>query len=126
MPENWNLEAAHFINLCIRRRPETRLGLNGVTELKSHVWFKDFDWKALGAKKMRAPWKPRKGFHVNARELAQIKVAEQGKSVTEAKHEEELLHNCSFQQLFQGFYFSKEEEIEKERAGQEGEFRQVD
>ena len=45
--DSWNLEAAHFINLCIRRRPQSRLGINGVVELKSHVWFKDFDWKAL-------------------------------------------------------------------------------
>lgn len=30
VPPNWNLEAGHFINLCIRRRPQARLGINGV------------------------------------------------------------------------------------------------
>ena len=47
VPESWSIEAGHFINLCLHRRPQSRLGINGVTELKSHVWFKDYDWKAL-------------------------------------------------------------------------------
>ena len=46
-PDNWSLEASHFVNLCIRRKSETRIGINGVIELKSHVWFKDWDWRAL-------------------------------------------------------------------------------
>mmetsp|Transcript_5271 Transcript_5271/g.6466 ORF Transcript_5271/g.6466 Transcript_5271/m.6466 type:complete len:106 (+) Transcript_5271:212-529(+) len=46
-PDNWSLECSHFINLCIRRKPSSRLGINGVAELKAHVWFKDFDWKSL-------------------------------------------------------------------------------
>jgi len=46
-PENWHLEATDFINKLIARRPENRLGLNGCAELKTHVWFKDFEWKRL-------------------------------------------------------------------------------
>ena len=43
-PESWNHEASDFINKCILRKPNSRLGLNGPHEIKSHVWFKDFEW----------------------------------------------------------------------------------
>lgn len=46
-PDSWSHEAADFINKCIKRRPEARLGLNGPAELKSHIWFKEFDWRSL-------------------------------------------------------------------------------
>ena len=47
IPEGWSLESADFINKCIQRKPECRLGLNGTNELKTHVWLRDFDWQGL-------------------------------------------------------------------------------
>ena len=47
IPENWGQEAADFINKCIKRKTEQRLGLNGPNELKNHIWFRGYDWKAL-------------------------------------------------------------------------------
>lgn len=47
IPEGWSLESADFINKWIQRKPEWRLGLNGPTELKNHVWLRDFDWQGL-------------------------------------------------------------------------------
>ena len=44
LPEGWTIEAADFINKCLQRKPANRLGLNGPNEVKSHVWFKGFDW----------------------------------------------------------------------------------
>jgi len=35
-----------------------RLGLNGPSEVKNHVWFRDYDWKALFDKKIKAPYQP--------------------------------------------------------------------
>jgi hypothetical protein len=57
-PENWGHEASDFINKCIKRKTEQRLGLNGAGELKNHIWFRDFDWRALLHKKIKAPWIP--------------------------------------------------------------------
>ena len=46
-PEDFDLECTDLINKLLARRPESRLGLNGAPELKSHVWFKDFNWRDL-------------------------------------------------------------------------------
>jgi len=46
-PENYDLECTDLINKLLSRRPESRLGLNGTPEIKSHVWFKDFNWRDL-------------------------------------------------------------------------------
>lgn len=57
-PESWSLEATDFINKCISRRPESRLGLNNCIELKTHVWLKDFEWRRCQKKELKAPFKP--------------------------------------------------------------------
>ena len=46
-PESWNHEASDFINKCLIRNPQFRMGVNGTNEVKGHVWFKDFDWVSL-------------------------------------------------------------------------------
>lgn len=53
--ESWSHEASDFINKCLTRNPEYRLGVNGTNEIKSHVWFKDFDWVGLSQQKIKAP-----------------------------------------------------------------------
>ena len=58
MPEGWSLEAADFINKLLQRKPGNRLGLNGASEGKQHIWLRDFDWQALLEKKIEAPYKP--------------------------------------------------------------------
>jgi serine/threonine protein kinase len=57
-PESWSLEGTDFINKCISRRPESRLGLNNAAELKTHVWLKEFDWKNLARHEFKSPFKP--------------------------------------------------------------------
>ena len=57
-PESWSLEATDFINKCISRRPESRLGLNNCVELKTHVWLKDFDWRKCAKREIKPPFKP--------------------------------------------------------------------
>ena len=54
IPAGWSLEAADFINRvffvyyqCIQRNPESRMGVNGPSELKKHYWFKETVWKHL-------------------------------------------------------------------------------
>ena len=62
-PENFDLECTDLINKLLSRRPEARLGNNGAAELKSHVWFKDFNWREFQLKEMESPFKPSKGDH---------------------------------------------------------------
>ena len=43
----WTLESCDFINKMIYRKPNKRLGFNGIFEVKEHEWFKGFNWEEL-------------------------------------------------------------------------------
>ena len=59
VPVGWNWQAADFINKCLQKRPEKRIGIHrGSKELKQHPWFDDFDWQALQSRTMRPPFMP--------------------------------------------------------------------
>ena len=45
----------------LQRKVSSRLGFNGIQELKEHPWFENFNWDALYNKKMTAPFIPRTG-----------------------------------------------------------------
>ena len=55
----WSRECADFINRCIQKRAELRIGFGGIEELKTHKWLKDFDWEKLKKKELSAPSIPR-------------------------------------------------------------------
>ena len=71
LPEGWSIEAADFICKCLQRKPGNRLGLNGPSELKNHIWLRDIDWPALLEKKLDAPFKPMKNADNFSRKHAQ-------------------------------------------------------
>ncbi len=50
IPDDWTCEAADFINRLIKRKPESRLGYNGISEIKSHPWLNGLNWEKLRAK----------------------------------------------------------------------------
>lgn len=58
--KGWSKDSADFINKCLQRKAEKRLGYtNGITELKNHPWFKGFNWTALSKKTMSSPFVPK-------------------------------------------------------------------
>lgn len=59
IPEGWSLESADFVNKCLQRKPNCRLGINGPSELKQHVWLRDFDWQGLQEKEIPASFIPK-------------------------------------------------------------------
>ena len=60
IPEGWSYESVDFINKCLKRKWNKRLGsYNGVAELKNHSWFKNFNWDKLFNKKKKAPFIPK-------------------------------------------------------------------
>ena len=61
IPEGWSVESADFINRLIQRKPANRLGLRGPTEVKEHLWFKDYDWKNLYLGNLISPFRPKNG-----------------------------------------------------------------
>lgn len=59
IPHGWSVESADFINRLLQRKPANRLGLRGPTEVKEHLWFKDYDWKGLYLGKLVSPFIPK-------------------------------------------------------------------
>lgn len=58
IPRNWSVSAADFINKLIQRKPSNRLGKNGISEIRNHEWFADFDWDSLIELNTVSPIKP--------------------------------------------------------------------
>lgn len=54
----WSVEAIDFCNQLIQRKPENRLGHNGLSEIKQHPWLKGLDWPALQEKRLSPPYNP--------------------------------------------------------------------
>ena len=54
----WGVEAADFINRLLQRKPGKRLGAHGASEVKNHIWFKNYNWNDLYNKKLIAPYIP--------------------------------------------------------------------
>ncbi|CAD8112362.1 unnamed protein product [Paramecium primaurelia] len=58
MPNYWNESAMDFVNSLIQRKPERRLGANGIEEILHHPWLKGFPWDDLLKKKLTALYTP--------------------------------------------------------------------
>ena len=57
----WSNECIDFINRCLKRKVSNRLGYYfGIKELKTHPWFRKYDWLDLYNKKIIAPYIPKK------------------------------------------------------------------
>ena len=54
----WGVEASDFINRLLQRKPGKRLGAHGASEVKNHIWFKNYNWNDLYNKKLIAPYIP--------------------------------------------------------------------
>ena len=62
VPDGWSYESVDFINRCLKRKWNKRLGCtNGIAELKNHSWFRHFNWDKLYNKQKKAPFMPKKG-----------------------------------------------------------------
>ena len=56
----WSSQCINFINRCLRKNVEMRLGYHfGIKELKAHNWFNDLDWKKLYNKKLETSFIPK-------------------------------------------------------------------
>ena len=58
IPEGWTQDSIDFINKLIIRKPNRRLGYNGINYIKDHPWLKYFNWKDLYLMKINSPYLP--------------------------------------------------------------------
>ena len=61
IPIGWSNDAVDFINKCIQRKPNNRLGYNSILEIKNHKWIKNYDWCELYLHKLKPHFIPREG-----------------------------------------------------------------
>ncbi|CAD8164479.1 unnamed protein product [Paramecium pentaurelia] len=58
IPDDWSIEAVDFINKLLQRKPQNRLGSNGIQEIKQHPWFANFEWDKLQNQTIIPPFIP--------------------------------------------------------------------
>ena len=117
-PENWGHEASDFINKCIKRKTHQRLGLNGPQEMKNHIWFREFDWRALAHKKIKPPFVPPTRF-----ENLSSKDIKEGLKLTNQIYNSNTLgivksmnmNQADFQEQFEDYNFNRDQQLEKRR-----------
>lgn len=57
-PEGISSEAKDLLSKLLHRRPEERLGSNGITEIQNHPFFASLDWEAVYQKRVTPPFLP--------------------------------------------------------------------
>lgn len=58
LPLGWSVESIDFVNRLLKRNKESRLGYNGIEELKKHEWLSNINWKRLSRKEITPPFIP--------------------------------------------------------------------
>ena len=60
-PAYFSSAAKDLIKRLLRKRPTERIGctVGGIKTLKTHPWFKGFDWQKLQKQQMKSPYKPK-------------------------------------------------------------------
>ncbi len=79
------------------------MGVNGSNELKTHVWFKEFDWLNLYQLKLAAPLKPLQFVnYFDEKKLysQRLKYLEYNNDKAVEMVNKELIDNYEFQKLF--------------------------
>ena len=103
IPDGWNLESVDFINQCLKRKDTKRLGYNkGIIELKSHSWFKDFDWEGLSRKEIQAPFVPKKCGNFDKKYCEEIEKV----SDTTIERYQSYMNKKNFKSIFQGYTYA--------------------
>lgn len=58
MPAFLSADAQGLLRKLFKRIPNSRLGANGIEELKAHPFFKSIDWERLTKRELEPPFKP--------------------------------------------------------------------
>mmetsp|Transcript_28406 Transcript_28406/g.50562 ORF Transcript_28406/g.50562 Transcript_28406/m.50562 type:complete len:359 (-) Transcript_28406:30-1106(-) len=98
IPEGWSMEAADFINKLLQRKPQARLGSNGVHEIKNHAWLRDFPWKKLFEKTYESPFRPPNEDNFERRPQIEWADIKPDSSID--------LNESSIQNMFAGYFFN--------------------
>ncbi|CAD8197449.1 unnamed protein product [Paramecium octaurelia] len=106
LPLGWSESALDFVNQLILRKPERRLGSNGIEEILHHSWLKGYPWDDLLKKKVQALYVP---GAVDDNFDFQNQISEETQLNEEQQMENQgLLRRDTVQSLFDGYSFDVE------------------
>ncbi len=110
VPNGWNENAADLINKLIIRKDDQRLGKNGISEIKNHVWFDEINWIELENHRLEAPFIP-----VNIEDYFDESYLDSfeksPKLLNDIENAKKILRNNNVQKQFKDYYFDKEKSI---------------
>ena len=66
IPIGYSYELADLINRLIKRKPNKRIGYNGISEIKKHPFFKDIIWEKYKEKKEISPFLKLVNYYKNS------------------------------------------------------------
>ena len=99
LPNGWSKECADLINRLLKRKSESRIGKNGIQEIKSHLWFKEIDWVKLYNKELISPFKIQGGDNFE-------KDFVNGEETIDIAHYDVILKTINKNKPFNQFYFN--------------------
>ena len=109
IPMGWSYESVDFINKCLKRKYNRRLGYNnGVIDLKEHEWFSNYNWEKLFNKKLNAPFIPKKGGNYDRKYCEAIEKL----SDTTFERYQSYMNQKNFEKIFEGYTFINYELIQ--------------
>jgi serine/threonine protein kinase len=107
----WSVESCDFINGMIYRKPDKRLGFNGIEEIKGHQWFNGFCWEELEGKKMKSFFIPKNGDNFDRKYCEGIEKID---SETRRRYSY-YMSKDRYKDLFRNYTFVKKELLNGER-----------
>ena len=102
----WSFESGDLINKLLYRKPNKRLGSNGIKEIKAHPWFKNINWEELYNKNMKSPFVPKEGDNFDKK---YCEGAEQIDTQTKERYQY-YKSKSKFKSLFINYTFIREED----------------
>ena len=109
--KGWSMESADCINRLIQRKPGSRLGSRGATEIKEHSWFKYYAWKDLYLGKIKSPFIPKEGDNFDEKycnKPEQIGINTRERYI-------KIKQNLNYKNIFEDFYYFNREKIDNDQ-----------
>ena len=101
---DWSPKAIDFVNKLIQRKPNRRLGQNGIIEIKRHPWLSHFPWSYLSKQIMKPKYVPQR----NVDNFNFKNVNKPDNSLDPNLYG--LLKKKDIQKLFEGYHYDKKED----------------
>ena len=98
---NFSAESADFTNKLLIRKPNLRLGYEGIQQIKAHPWLKDINWTNLVNKTINSPFIPKKESnfdkkHCNAHDKIGYETASRYESYMKDSNLKQIFKNFTY------------------------------